>query len=132
MRGSPSLMIQNSRVYDVLKYVTQIVIPAVATLYFALSEVWGLAYGPEVVGTLVAVDTFLGVLLGISSASYHNSDERFDGTVNVVETDDKKTFTLDIQGDPYELENKSQIVLKVNASETAVARDSVVNIHNPE
>lgn len=60
-----------NKVYDVLKYIAQIVLPALATLYFALSTIWGLPYGSEVEGTIIAVDTFLGVLLGISTTQYN-------------------------------------------------------------
>ena len=61
----------SNKVYDVLKYVAQIILPACATLYFALAGIWNLPYGEEVVGTLTAVDTFLGVILGISSINYN-------------------------------------------------------------
>jgi hypothetical protein len=62
-------MISN-RTYDVLKYIAQIVLPALGTLYFALSTIWGLPYGEQVVGTITAIDAFLGALLGISTAQY--------------------------------------------------------------
>jgi hypothetical protein len=61
---------KNDKVYDTLKWLCQIVIPAVATLYFSLSGIWGFPYGEQVVGTLTAVDTFLGVCLGISTFQY--------------------------------------------------------------
>lgn len=57
--------------YDTLKYIAQIVLPACGTLYFALAGIWGLPYGEQIVGTITAVDTFLGVLLGISTSSYN-------------------------------------------------------------
>ena len=57
--------------YNVLKYIAQIVLPALATLYFALSKIWGLPYGEEVVGTISAIDVFLGAILGISSMNYY-------------------------------------------------------------
>lgn len=63
----------NNRLYDVLKYIAQIVLPAIATLYFALSQIWGLSYGEEIVGTITAVDCFLGALLGISNVQYKKS-----------------------------------------------------------
>ena len=63
----------SNKVYDILKYITQIIIPAVATLYFALSSIWGLPYGEQIVGTLTAVDAFLGVCLGISTAQYNKT-----------------------------------------------------------
>ena len=52
----------------------QIVLPAVGTLYFALSGIWGLPYGEQIVGTVTAVDAFLGALLKISSDNYYNSE----------------------------------------------------------
>ena len=65
----------SNKVYDVLKYITQIGLPAIGTLYFALSGIWGLPYAEQVVGTITAIVTFLGVLLGISSANYNKSKE---------------------------------------------------------
>ena len=60
----------SNKTYDALKWVAQYLLPALGTLYFALSGIWGLPYGGEIVGTITAVDTFLGVLLGLSSAQY--------------------------------------------------------------
>ena len=65
----------NNRVYDALKWVALILIPALATLYFALSGIWGLPYGEQIVGTLTAIDTFLGALLGISTLNYNKNKE---------------------------------------------------------
>ena len=64
----------SNRMYDTLKYICQIVIPAIGTLYFALAQIWGFPYAEQVVGTLTAIDTFMGVLLGISSARYNNAN----------------------------------------------------------
>ena len=61
----------NNKVYDVLKYIAQIVLPALGTLYFALAGLWNFPYVEQVVGTISAVDTFSGVLLGISSYNYN-------------------------------------------------------------
>lgn len=60
-------MILSNKQYDILKWVAQIFLPALGTLYFALSGIWGLPYGEQIVGTITAFDTFLGILLGISS-----------------------------------------------------------------
>ena len=60
-----------NKTYDVLKWIALYLLPALGTLYFALSGIWGLPYGEQVVGTITAADTFLGVLLGISSATYN-------------------------------------------------------------
>lgn len=59
-----------NKTYDILKYIAQIVLPSLGALYFALAQIWGLPYGEEVVGTITAIDAFLGAILGISSAAY--------------------------------------------------------------
>lgn len=64
-------MKMSNQVYDVLKWIAQYLLPAIGTLYFALAGIWGLPFGEQVVGTITAVDTFLGVILGISSANYN-------------------------------------------------------------
>lgn len=61
----------SSKTYDVLKWIAQILLPAAGTLYFALASIWNLPYGEQVVGTITAVDAFLGALLGISTAKYN-------------------------------------------------------------
>ena len=66
----------NNKVYDVLKWIAMYLLPALGTLYFALEGIWGLPYGEQIVGTITAVDTFLGVILGISTAQYN---KRVDG-----------------------------------------------------
>lgn len=60
----------SNKTYDVLKWIALIALPAIGTLYFALAGIWDLPYGEQVVGTITAVDTFLGALLGISSVNY--------------------------------------------------------------
>ncbi len=60
----------SNKTYDVLKWIALYLLPALGTLYFALAGIWKFPYGEEVVGTITAVDTFLGVLLGISTAQY--------------------------------------------------------------
>lgn len=60
----------NNKVYDVLKWIALCVLPAAGTLYFALSGIWGFPYGEQIVGTISAVETFLGITLGISTAQY--------------------------------------------------------------
>lgn len=58
------------RVYDCLKWIALVVLPAIATLYFALAGIWGFPYGEQIVGTITAIDAFLGALLGISNVMY--------------------------------------------------------------
>ena len=61
----------DNKVYDILKFIALIVLPALGTLYFTLSGIWGFPYGEQVVGTITAIDTFLGALLKISSNRYN-------------------------------------------------------------
>jgi hypothetical protein len=64
-------MKMSNKCYDVLKYIAQIVLPALGTLYFALAKIWQFPYGAEIVGTITAVDAFLGALLKISTDQYN-------------------------------------------------------------
>ena len=68
-------MMFSTKTYDTLKWIAQYLLPAAGTLYFALAGIWGLPFGEQIVGPITAVDTFLGVLLGISSANYKKSLE---------------------------------------------------------
>lgn len=72
----------SNKTYDVLKFIAQILLPALGTLYFALASIWGLPYGEEIVGTITAVDAFLGAILGISTAQYNKiaNSEEFEGS----------------------------------------------------
>ena len=63
----------SNKVYNTLKWIAMYLLPAAGTLYFALAGIWGLPYGEQIVGTITAVDTFLGVLLGISTAQYNKT-----------------------------------------------------------
>ena len=65
----------NNKTYDILKFVAQILLPAIGTLYFALAGIWNFPYGEEIVGTITALDTFLGAILGLSSASYNKEEK---------------------------------------------------------
>ena len=63
-------MKMSNKTYDILKWIALYFLPALATLYFALAGIWNLPYGEQVLGTISAIDTFLGVLLGLSNAKY--------------------------------------------------------------
>lgn len=61
----------SNKVYDILKWIAMIFLPALGALYFGLSQIWGFPYGEEIVGTISIIDTFLGALLGISTMNYN-------------------------------------------------------------
>lgn len=66
----------SDKMYDILKWIAQILLPALGTLYFALAAIWGFPYAEQIVGTITAIDTFLGVILGISSSQYKKLNGR--------------------------------------------------------
>lgn len=65
------MIIRNSKVYDVLKYIGRYILPALAALYVAIAKTWALPYATEISATIMAVDTFLNVILGISNENYN-------------------------------------------------------------
>lgn len=65
----------SNKTYDILKWIALVMLPAASALYFGLSQVWGLPYGEEIVGTISMIDAFLGALLGISNVNYNKQNE---------------------------------------------------------
>lgn len=111
----------NNRMYDVLKWITQIFLPAVGTLYFSVAGIWGLPAAQQVVGTIVALTTFLGVILGLSTLSYNKSGDKYDGSVNVERKDDGTpvmALQLDKIEDPHDIVKKKEVTFKVNSPNT--------------
>jgi hypothetical protein len=105
----------NSKVYDVLKFIAQILLPGAGALYFALAGIWSLPASGEVTGTVIAVDTFLGVLLGFSSASYNKSDAKYDGAIGLEPHPDGGQ-QVRLQGLSEEaLLSKPSLTLKINS-----------------
>ena len=84
----------SNKVYDALKFVAQIVLPAIGTLYFALAGIWGFPYGEQVVGTIAAIDAFLGAILGISSVQYYKSGKDTDGVLNIDQENEVITYNF--------------------------------------
>ena len=66
--------ILNDKAYDILKWVALVLLPALGTLYFGLAGIWGFPYGEQIVGTITVIDTFLGVILGISTIQYNKKE----------------------------------------------------------
>lgn len=86
----------SNRVYNALKNLVQLILPALGTLYFTLAAIWGLPAADEIVGTLAALATFGGVTLRLSKTSYDNSDARFVGETYLMPTDEgwKRVFNV--------------------------------------
>lgn len=84
MAQSENTSIFTHSLYDKLKFVAQIILPALATLCLTIGGIWELAYTNQVAATITAVDLFLGGVLKLSSRAYYRSGANFDGDVNVI------------------------------------------------
>lgn len=101
--------------YDKLKRTVQLVLPGLATLYFAIAQIWGLAYGEQVVGTITALTTFLGIVLTVTSRSYNASEAKYDGALVVDTSDpDKDIYSLEVSTPLHEVNSLDQIILKID------------------
>jgi len=107
----------NDKVYTVLELAARVWLPALATLYLALATLWHFPGGPEVVGTIVALDTFLGVFIGVAQKSYDASSAAYNGTIDVTPGDAGAALSnLVLDKDPGDM---SKLVLKVNTVPTS-------------
>lgn len=70
----------NDKTYNVLKFIAMVLLPAIGTLYFALAGIWGLPKADEIVGSITAIDTFLGAVLHISTSNYNKASAETDTT----------------------------------------------------
>jgi hypothetical protein len=115
--GEFMILIKGKR-YDQLKFLAQVVLPALGTLYFALAGIWGLPSAEQVVGTIVAVDTFIGVCLQLSSTAY-NKDVEDAGELHIDENG-LKSFVLDADKvDVDKLNEKTEVRFKVKKKPAA-------------
>lgn len=99
--------------YDRLKQTATVLLPGVGALYFALAQIWGLPAAEEVVGTIAAVNVFLGLVLNVSSKGYNNSDAKFDGVAHLSNQDGRAYLGLEMNEGPEAVAGKKEVVLKV-------------------
>lgn len=105
------MILIKGKLYRFLKFIAQIALPAFGTLYVTLAGIWHLPAAESVVGTVVAVDTFLGVVLQLSSTAYDKTVED-GGELHVNE--DQLLFQLDgDRTDISKLGDKSEVRFKV-------------------
>lgn len=113
MAESESTNFFTNKLYDKLKFVALVVLPALGTLYFTVAALWGLPKTTEIVGTITAIDTFLGVVLHISTSQYYKNGANFDGTLNV--TDEEQPQLLVQLNKPVEdIPGKHSVEFNVN------------------
>lgn len=103
-------MILSNKVYDVLKPVTTIVLPGISTLYFTLAAIWDLPNAEQVVGTIAALNVFLGLFVGLGSKTYNAGD----GDIIPTTTDDGRlVYSLAFNGDPADIAGKDRVIFRV-------------------
>lgn len=107
-------MLSNSA-YNVVKKSATIVLPALSGLYIAIAQIWNFDHVDQVVGTLAALNTFLGVIIQLSKKSYYASSAPYVGEIKVQNIGEKKVFSLVVDGDPGELENMDSANFKINS-----------------
>jgi hypothetical protein len=101
--------------YNILKWIAQVVLPALATFYLTIGALWELPNPEKVAATIVAVDTFLGVVLMLATNSFNKSDAKFDGAIDIQEAErGTKLYSLNLNDDPAVLDGKDQVIFKVN------------------
>ena len=104
-------MKMSNKLYDLLNGTVKIVLPAIGTLYFALASVWGLPYGDQVVGSLAAFATFLGVVLSYSKKAWSKT---LDGALVIDESDSEKdVWSLELDTPLEELSDSASVSLKI-------------------
>lgn len=100
--------------YDRIRVLVQVILPALSTLYFTLGGIWGLPAVTQVVGTLAALVTFGGVGMTLSRKNYMASDAKFDGNVvGTAKPGGGIMYTLELEGDPNDIEFKKELHFKV-------------------
>ena len=99
----------SNEVYNKLKWIAQYLLPGLGTLWFTISSIWGLPYGEQIIGTITAIDLFIGGLLGISSRSYNG-----DG-VMIVDTSnpEKDIYRMELSDPVEDLAGKDSVTFKV-------------------
>lgn len=109
----------SNKAYDWLKFIVQVLLPGVGTLYSALAVFWGFPKAFEVVGSLAAIATFLGLFLGLAKKSYNQSDSKYDAELLV--TPERNMF--DSKKKMEELEQMDEFKVKVREVDSLPGSD---------
>lgn len=100
--------------YNAVKKSATIILPALATLYFALAQLWNLPEPEKVVATITALNTFLGVLVQVSKKSYYASGVQYAGEIQVQDVGDKKVASLVVDGNPEDILSMTEATFKIS------------------
>lgn len=103
-----------NKVYDFLKNLALLYLPAAGSLFYGLAQIWHWHHVDEVTGSVSLVIVFLGAILKMSAKSWNQTD-KYDGTIDVQTTPEgKKIFQLNVGSDLDKLDQKEEIWFKVN------------------
>ncbi len=69
-------MKMSNSLYDILKWLTVVVLPALATFYALLANTWNLPFAEQIPTTITGLSTLLGACLMISSSNYNKEDSQ--------------------------------------------------------
>jgi hypothetical protein len=108
-----SAQLFTDKLYNKLKFVALVLLPAVGTLYFALAGIWGLPNAEKIIGSITAFDTFLGIVLHLSTNQYYKNGQNFDGTLNVTD-EQPPQLLVQLNSDPNDLPGKHSVEFNVN------------------
>lgn len=113
MRTSNDYLL-NDKFYDRLKVFTLVILPAIGTLYYGLAGIWGLPAAEQVVGTVVVLTTFFGVVIKIGDRSYNASQDKFDGSLTVVTKDNGgERYDMQLHKPAEDLKGQAEVKFKV-------------------
>lgn len=113
-RTQGRLGLLTNQVYDTIKNVVIIVIPALSTFYLTIAKLWDLPGAEAVVGTLGALALLLGSLLKLSKRSYDVSDEKYDGEIILKTTEQGRVVQrVEANGTFDEIAAKGEVLYKV-------------------
>lgn len=110
----------SNKVYDILKPLTTIFLPGAGAMYFTLSNIWGWPASEQVVGSIAAINVFLGLFLGISSKAYNSSESSdtkvYAGSLDYSSVDGQKvvSFNIDPKSDADTWVNQKEVIFKIN------------------
>lgn len=111
----------NNKVYDFLKYLAVVGLPALATFVFTVGPIWDFSHVDQIAKTIVAINTLLGALILLNQVKYNNSDERFDGVIDPVAANTQtSTQALHLKVDEYDAMNEKALVLRVKQHDPVI------------
>ena len=108
-------MLFNNKIYDILKWIVLYLLPAIGTLFFSISQIWGISHAEQILGTISSVTIFLSMIIGLSSSTYKKNGSGTDG-VMLVDTSnpDKDVYLLKLNNEVDNLSKKDIISFKVD------------------